>query len=83
MDKKQLLTWNEIARRYETLIEIEKALMRIAELTSSNSGIGLEELKKLIDKVGLSTLANKEDLRPILIDLLELFNKYNFSQSRL
>jgi len=80
MDKKQLLTWNEIARRYETLIEIEKALMRIAELTSSNSGIGLEELKKLIDKVGLSTLANKEDLRPILIDLLELFNKYNFSQ---
>jgi type I restriction enzyme M protein len=80
MDKKQLLTWNEIARRYETLIEIEKALMRIAELNSSNSGIGLEELKKLIDKVGLSTLANKEDLRPILIDLVELFNKYNFSQ---
>jgi type I restriction enzyme M protein len=80
MDKKQLLTWNEIARKYETLIEIEKALMRIAELNSSNSGIGLEELKKLIDKVGLSTLANKEDLRPILIDLVELFNKYNFSQ---
>jgi type I restriction enzyme M protein len=81
IDKKQLLTWKEIARKYETLIEIEKALMRIAELNRSNGGIGLEELRKLIDKVGLSTLANKEDLRPILIDLVELFNKYNFSQA--
>jgi type I restriction enzyme M protein len=81
IDKKQLLTWKEIARKYETLIEIEKALMRIAELNRSNGGVGLEELRKLIDKVGLSTLANKEDLRPILIDLVELFNKYNFSQA--
>jgi type I restriction enzyme M protein len=80
VDAKQLLTWGEIARRYETPTEIEKALMRIAELNRSNGGVGLEELRKLIDKVGLSTLANKEDLRPILIDLIELFNKYDFSQ---
>jgi type I restriction enzyme M protein len=30
--------------------------------------------------VGLSTLARKDDLRPILVNLVELFNKYDFSQ---
>jgi len=80
IDTKQLLTWKEVVRRYETIIEIEKALIKIAELNKSDGGVGLEELRKLIDKVGLSTLAGKEDLRPILVDLIELFSKYDFSQ---
>lgn len=80
IDTKQLLTWKEVVRRYETIIEIEKALIKIAELNKSDGGVGLEELRKLIDKVGLSTLASKEDLRPILVDLIELFSKYDFSQ---
>jgi type I restriction enzyme M protein len=80
IDTKQLLTWKEVVRRYETIIEIEKALIKIAELNRSDGGVGLEELRKLIDKVGLSTLASKEDLRPILVDLIELFSKYDFSQ---
>jgi type I restriction enzyme M protein len=80
IDTKQLLTWKEVVRRYETIIEIEKALIKIAELNKSDGGVGLEELRKLVDKVGLSTLASKEDLRPILVDLIELFSKYDFSQ---
>jgi type I restriction enzyme M protein len=80
MSVKQLLTWKEVARKYETPVEIENALLRMAELNIPDGGVGLEELKKLIDKVGLSTLAKKEDLRPILVDLVELFNKYDFSQ---
>jgi type I restriction enzyme M protein len=77
----QLFTWREIVRRGErTINEIESALLKIAELNSKSSGLSLEELKRLIDKVGLSILANKDDLRPILVDLVELFNKYDFSQ---
>jgi len=77
----QLLTWQSVARTpSDTIPEIEKALLRIAELNVSDGGIGLDELKRLIDKVGLSTLARKDDLRPILVNLVELFNKYDFSQ---
>jgi type I restriction enzyme M protein len=77
----QLLTWQSIARTSSnTIPEMEKALLRIAELNISDGGIGLDELRRLIDKVGLSTLARKDDLRPILVSLIELFNKYDFSQ---
>jgi len=77
---KQLFTWREITRKSETIAEIEKALIKIAEMNRSDGGIGLEEIKRLIDKVGLSALANKDDLRPILVELVELFNRYDFSQ---
>lgn len=77
----RLYTWREVMSKQGMLGEIEKALMRIAELNSSGGReLDLEELKRLVDKVGLSTLASKDDLRPILIDLVELFNKYDFSQ---
>jgi type I restriction enzyme M protein len=81
LNTNQLFTWKEITHRGERPInEIENALLRIAELNSSSNGLSLEELKRLVDKVGLSILANKDDLRPILVDLVELFNKYDFSQ---
>jgi len=77
----RLYTWGEIARRPETVIEIEKALVKIAELNSSSDvGLSLEELSRLVDKVGLSGLASKDDLRPILTELVELFGRYDFSR---
>jgi type I restriction enzyme M protein len=77
----KLYTWSEISRSEESIKEMEKALNRIADLNpGSEIGIGLLELKRLIDKVGLSTLASKDDLRPILLELVELFNKFDFSQ---
>jgi type I restriction enzyme M protein len=77
----KLYTWKEIVRRPEAIAEIEKALIKIAELNSDHKvGLSLEELRRLIDKVGLSILAGKDDLRPILQQLVELFNKFDFSQ---
>jgi type I restriction enzyme M protein len=77
----KLYTWKEIVRRPEAIAEIEKALIKIAELNSNHKvGLSLEELRRLIDKVGLSILASKDDLRPILQQLVELFNKFDFSQ---
>jgi len=77
----KLYSWSVVSRSAESVKEIEKALIKIAEMNSgSNAGLTLDELKKLIDKVGLSTLAAKDDLRPILVELVELFNKYDFSQ---
>ena len=77
----RLYTWREVTSKQGMLGEIENALIKIAELNSGRGReLDLEELKRLVDKVGLSTLASKDDLRPILIDLVELFNKYDFSQ---
>ena len=77
----RLYAWGEIVRRHESVVEIEKALVKIAELNSdSGVGLSLEELRKLIDKVGLSSLASKDDLRPILLELVRLFSKFDFSQ---
>jgi len=77
----KLYSWSVVSRSAESVKEIEKALIKIAEMNSgSNAGLTLDELKKLVDKVGLSTLAAKDDLRPILVELVELFNKYDFSQ---
>jgi type I restriction enzyme M protein len=77
----KLYTWSEISRREESIKEIEKALIKIAELNAGGkTEIDLSELKGLIDKVGLSILASKDYLRPILLELAELFNKFDFSQ---
>jgi type I restriction enzyme M protein len=77
----KLYTWSEISRREESIKEIERALVKIAELNAGGRvGIELSELKRLVDKVGLSVLASKDDLRPILLELVELFNKFDFSQ---
>jgi len=77
----KLYTWGEISRRGESIKEIERALIKIAELNAGGrTEIDLSELKRLVDKVGLSILASKDDLRPILLELAELFNKFDFSQ---
>ena len=79
--EEKLYTWSEISRREESIKEIERALIKIAEM-NARSGVGTElsELKRVVDKVGLSVLASKDDLRPILLELVELFNKFDFSQ---
>jgi len=76
---KKPLTWDEVTKNPQTIQYIEQALLQIAKLNSTNEGISLEELTRVIDRVGFSTLANKPDLRPILVNLVQLFGKYDFS----
>jgi len=78
-NSKRLLTWDEVTKNPQTIQNIELALLRIVELNSTDEGISLEELRRVIDRVGFSTLANKPDLRPILVNLVQLFDKYDFS----
>jgi len=76
---KRLLTWNVVTRNPQTIQNIELALSQIIELNKTEEGISLGELRRVIDRVGFSTLANKPDLRPILVNLVQLFDKYDFS----
>ena len=76
---KRLLTWDAVTRNPQTIQNIELALLQIVELNSTSEGISLGELRRVIDRVGFSTLANKPDLRPILVNLVQLFDKYDFS----
>jgi len=76
---KRLLTWDAVTRNPQTIQNIELALLQIVELNSTSEGISLGELRRVIDRVGFSTLANKLDLRPILVNLVQLFDKYDFS----
>jgi type I restriction enzyme M protein len=78
-NSKSLLTWDEVTKNSQTIQNIEPALLRIVELNSTDEGISLEELRMVIDRVGFSALANNEDLRQVLVNLVELFNKYDFS----
>ncbi|WP_103287663.1 N-6 DNA methylase [Candidatus Nitrosocaldus islandicus] len=68
-----LLTWSSVARKVDTIHEIERALVRVSELNR-----GLEELRVLLNRLGLTELA-KGDKRSILVRLVELFNPYDFS----
>jgi len=77
----KLYTWNEITKKEEMLSEIENALIKIAELNSTGEmELDFRELKRLIDSVGLSSLSKRDDLRPKLLDLITLFDKYDFSK---
>ena len=76
---KRLLTWDAVTRNPQTIQNIELALLQIVELNSTSEGISLGELRRVIDRVGFSTLASKPDLRPILVNLVQLFEKYDFS----
>ena len=77
----RLYTWREVMRSGEYIAEMEGAISKVAELNSGRAGgINLEEIKGLVTRVGLSELARKDDLRPILIELVNLFNRFDFSQ---
>ena len=78
-NSKRLLTWDAVTRNPQSIQNIEPALFRIVELNSTDEGISLEELRRVIDRVGFSALANDEDLRRVLVNLVQLFDKYDFS----
>jgi type I restriction enzyme M protein len=74
-------TWRYVTRKDEDIVNLEYALIKVAEMNSRQDlGLSLEELRRLIDKVGLSVLVNKDDLRPIIVELVQLFDKFGFSQ---
>jgi len=79
--RKTPYTWRYVTRKEEDIANLEYALIKVAELNSRQDlGLSLEELRRLIDKVGLSVLVNKDDLRPIIVELVQLFDKFDFSQ---
>jgi type I restriction enzyme M protein len=74
-------TWRYVTRKDEGLANLEYALFKVAEMNSRQDlGLSLEELRRLIDKVGLPELVRKDDLRPIIVELVQLFDKFDFSQ---
>lgn len=74
-------TWRYVTRKDEGLANLEYALIKVAELNSRQDlSLSLEELRRLIDKVGLPDLVRKDDLRPIIVELVQRFDKFDFSQ---
>jgi type I restriction enzyme M protein len=74
-------TWRYVTRNDEGLANLEYALIKVAEMNSRQDlGLSLEELRRLIDKVGLPDLVQKDDLKPIIVELIQLFDKFDFSQ---
>jgi type I restriction enzyme M protein len=74
-------TWRYVTRKDEGLANLEYALIKVAEMNSRQDlSLSLEELRRLIDKVGLPDLVRKDDLRPIIVELVQLFDKFDFSQ---
>ncbi len=79
--RKTPYTWRYVTRKEEGLASLEYALIKVAEMNSRQDlSLSLEELRRLIDKVGLPDLVRKDDLRPIIVELVQLFDKFDFSQ---
>jgi len=72
-DNGKVLSWSHVVRAPETIQEMDKALLRISEINPK-----LGELKTLLNRLGLTELS-KGDKWSILVKLVELFNKYDFS----
>lgn len=77
-EKEELLTWDEVARRPETIHEIKRAVARIVELNREDGREAYGEVRDLANRVGLDTLAENEDLRPVLTKVVDLFGGYDF-----
>jgi len=71
----EVLSWSSIVRKHETIAAIDDALIKISRLNAEKIG----ELEKLVSRLGLTELS-KGDKRRILVDLVELFNNYDFTE---
>ena len=74
--EKKLYSWHEVTKSRETIKEIANAIIRISRL---NSDRGLSELQKLVEILGFLGFIG-EDTMHILEGLVQLFNRYDFSE---
>jgi len=71
----EVLSWSSIVRKPETIAAIDDALTKISRLNAEKIG----ELETLVRRLGLAELS-KGDKRSILVELVELFNSYDFTE---
>lgn len=73
--EKKLYSWHEVTRKRETIKELANALIRVSRMNDK-----LQDLQKLVDSLGLLSLVNEDNLS-ILEGLVQLFNKYDFTEA--
>lgn len=73
-DEQKLLTWNEITKERETIMEMANALTKISRLNES-----LSDLQKLVDVLGLRGFINEDNLH-VLESIIDVFNSLDFSK---
>jgi len=73
-DEQKLLTWNEVTKSRETIIELANALTRISRLNGKFS-----DLQKLVDILGLRGFINEDNLHTIE-SIIDVFNSLDFSR---
>ncbi|MEM4615901.1 MAG: class I SAM-dependent DNA methyltransferase [Archaeoglobaceae archaeon] len=73
-EEQKLLTWHEVMKKRETIIDLVNALIRISKLNPT-----LSDLQKLIEVLGLKSFVNSENVHNIQ-KISEIFNTFNFSE---
>ncbi|MEZ0394802.1 MAG: class I SAM-dependent DNA methyltransferase, partial [Desulfurococcaceae archaeon] len=74
-EKGALLTWDEAVKHGNPAEKIEEYLRRIAVINSSEGqGFEMGEFSDLLNQLGISALSRNQDLRPIVTELIEIFN---------
>lgn len=73
-DEQKLLTWNEVTKSRETIIELANALTRISRLNEK-----LSDLQKIVDILGLRGFINEDNLHTIE-SIIDVFNSLDFSR---
>jgi len=73
-DEQKLLTWNEVTKSRETIIELANALTRISRLNEK-----LSDLQKIVDVLGLRGFINEDNLHTIE-SIVDVFNSLDFSK---
>ncbi|MEM2058330.1 MAG: class I SAM-dependent DNA methyltransferase, partial [Thermoproteota archaeon] len=72
-EERKSYSWHEVTRSRETIKEIANAVIKISRMNT-----GLSDLQKLVEVLGLLGFIS-EDNMSILEGLVQLFNKYDFS----
>lgn len=73
-ENNKLLTWHEVMKRRETIMELGNTLTRIAKLNDR-----LSDLQVLVEQLGLKTFITSDKLGNIQ-KIVEIFNRFDFSE---
>ncbi len=73
-NEQKLLTWHEVTKSRETIIELANAITRISKLNEK-----LSDLQKIVDVLGLRGFINEDNLHTIE-SIIDVFNSLDFSK---
>ena len=73
-NEQKLLTWHEVTKSRETIIELANALTRISRLNEK-----LSDLQKIVDILGMRGFINEDNLHTIE-SIIDVFNSFDFSK---